>query len=993
MTNFRRIIELNLLALILSTNVCFSFPASSEKQDTSEFIWPSGNKLCEIPFQTTGVKRTLISLNGEWEFCSETNQVNWNKSGLLWNKIIVPGEPAMQGYPVKHNTWYAYRKIIDIPQDYSGTNIVVRFNGVYGQARVWINGNSLCEHQGGFTAWECDLTPYIKAGEKALLVVAFCDRLDDISYASGYAHHPIGGILRNVELIALSTTYISELYSETTFDETYTNSMLSVHISVKGVLKGAKVNIGLRSPDGVQVNLKNNKIDLDKAENGLLQNSIRKPEKWDAEHPNLYELTADISVNGKILSTVHKKVGFRQLEVKDDRLLVNGKPVKLRGACRHDIHPLMGRSTTDEYDLKDVLLAKEANFNFIRTSHYPPSGAFLEYCDKYGIYVEEETAVCFVSSWRSPEYEQFGASQNDTAFTSRYLGQLAEMIERDRNHPSVIIWSLGNESEYGSNFRKEYDYVKMTDKSRPVMFSYPGTTGSDKIYDIMSMHYVSYEGALGQSGLEIRNFSYPGIPVMHDEWAHIPCYNTFTLSSDPEVNDFWGKSLDKMWSGCFTSKGGLGGAIWGMIDETFMLPDTCVGYGQWGIVDTWRRRKPEFWNAKKAYSPVRLVYDKDSIFTPDKDIILDLLNRFDHTNISEVKIICNGKTVLSPSILPHAKGKLTIPGNMVPKGNPLDIAFYSGEMMIDSYTINALPTQTALPAGNEKNTFINVVETTAQVEVTGKDFKVVFDKQNGLISLAVCKGSKIIGNGPYLTLVAKASSLPDQKGDKQVETAGEWKLKVFHFQKTDSVFTAYIHGASGIYPVEFIIRIKVNGEIITSYKIDNNPKTVHEAGIYYNIDKGLDKLQWNRNAYWSYYPEGHLGRSQGMALKLDLNSESEQYRITPGQNWECDSKDFFLFQKTGKRDNWFPVPNDFRSSKLNILTYSLTNQTTGTGILVISDGKLSARSEVNKDGSIKLILLDKVTYDDLNWGNYKQSGNIERPYNSSVKIILVPNMK
>lgn len=991
MTNFQRILGLNLLVLILSTNICFSFPVSSEKQDTSEFIWLFGDQLCEIPFQTTGVTKPLISLNGEWKFCSETNQINWDESGLKWNKIIVPGEPAMQGCSVKHNIWYAYRKTIDIPQDYSGKNVVLRFNGVYGQAKVWVNGKYLREHQGGFTSWECDLTPYVKAGEKASLVVAFCDRLDDISYASGYAHHPVGGILRNVELIALHETFISELYTETTFDDTFTNCMLSVHLSAKGVLKGAKIKIRLNSPNGDPISMKNNEIDLDKTANGLLQNSILEPEKWDAEHPNLYELTADISLDGKIISSVRKKVGFRQIEVKDDQLLVNGKPIKLRGACRHDINPLMGRSTTDEYDLKDVLLAKEANFNFIRTSHYPPSGAFLDYCDKYGIYVEEETAVCFVSTHRSPEYKQFGASQNDTAFTSLYLGQLAEMIERDRNNPSVIIWSLGNESEYGSNFRKESDYIKMTDKSRPVMFSYPGTTGNDKIYDIMSMHYVSYEGNLSQSGLEIRNFSYPGISVMHDEWAHIPCYNAFTLSSDPEVNDFWGESMDKMWSGCFTSKGGLGGAIWGMIDETFMLPDTCVGYGQWGIVDTWRRRKPEFWNAKKAYSPVRLEYDKDSVFAPGKDIVLDLFNRFDQTNISEVKIICNGKTVLSPSILPHVKGNLTIPGNLVLKGKPVDIAFYSGEMMIDRYLINTGTTQTVLPAVDEKNAGINVVETTVQVEVSGERFKVTFNKQSGLISSAFCKGSKIIDNGPYLTLVSKASSLPSQKGDELVETAGKWKLTDFHFQKTDSVFTAIIQGTSGIYPVEFIICINGNGEIITSYKVENNPETVHEVGIYYNTDKGLDKLQWNRNAYWSYYPKGHLGRPQGIALKLDLNSEREQYRIPHSQNWESDSKDFFLFQKTGKRNSWFPVTNDFRSSKLNILTYSLTNQTTGTGILVISDGRLSARSEINADGSVKLILLDKISYDDLDWGNYEQPDNIERPYNSTVNFFLIRN--
>jgi len=983
---FKKLNVFVLLVVILLTNLCFSFPENSENSEVFKSVWPSNDQLSEIPYRIKDVKQSLISLNGEWEFCDETNQENWDRGGLIWNKIIVPGEPAMQGYPIKHDTWYAYRKAIIIPKDFSGKKVALRFNGVYSHAKVWINGIFLREHQGGFTAWECDLTPYVKAGEKANLIVTFSDRMDEISYASGYAKHPIGGILRNVELFALPEAYISEFYAETTFDKSFTKAQLSVNILVKGVQREAKVKISLKSPNGKPIDLKNNEISFGYTAIGSLQNFIQKPEKWDAEHPKLYELTADLILEGKIISSVRKKIGFRQIQVKEDQLLVNGKPVKLRGACRHDMHPLMGRSTTDEYDLKDVLLAKEANMNFIRTSHYPPSRAFLEYCDQYGLYVEEETAICFVSSWRSTGYQPYGASQSDTAFTSRYLGQLAEMIERDRSHPSVIIWSIGNENAYGSNFRKEFDYVKRTDKTRPVMFSYPGNAGEDKIYDIMSMHYVSVEGSLSQYELEIKDFSYPGIPVIHDEWAHVPCYNIYTLSKDPNVHDFWGKSIDKMWAGCFDSKGGAGGAIWGMIDETFMLPDTCVGYGQWGIVDTWRRHKPEFWNTKKAYSPIRLIYDKDSVFIPNKDIIIDLFNRFDHTNISEIKIICNGKIVLSPYILPHERGKLTIPAHLVSKGKSIDLAFYSGKLMIDRYTIKTEPAQTTLFTGKKDD--IRVDETATQVKVSGKDFNVIFDRQNGLISSASCKGTKIIDRGPYLTIVAKPSDLPEKEDAVPTETVGEWKLTDFSFKETDGIFTALVRGKAGTYPVEYTISICGDSRINISYKVENNPEKVHEAGIYFNIDKGLDKLQWKRNSYLSNYPEGHLGRPQGMALKLGKNSEKEQYRVAPKQSWENDTKDFFLFQKTGKRNEWLPVPNDFRSTKLDVLTYALTNQTAGSGILVTSNDQLSARAEVNIDASVKLVLLDRVNYSDINWGNYEPSDQIDRPFIFTVSFSL-----
>ena len=197
------------------------------------------------------------------------------------------------------------------------------------------------------------------------------------------------------------------------------------------------------------------------------------------------------------------QIGFREIEVVGNRFLINGKQVKLRGVCRHEIDPLLGRVSTAEYELKDVLLAKEANVNFIRTSHYPPSDNFLNLCDKYGIYVEDETAVCFVGSHRTAEYYP-GSSESSPDFTDRYLSQLKEMVNNHRNHPSVIIWSIGNENTFGDNFKKSYDWVKASDPTRPVIFSYPGLVpDSIKSYDIISMHYPGIDGRYGA----VRNSS------------------------------------------------------------------------------------------------------------------------------------------------------------------------------------------------------------------------------------------------------------------------------------------------------------------------------------------------------------------------------------------------------------------------------------------------------------------------------------------------------
>jgi hypothetical protein len=375
--------------------------------------------------------------------------------------------------------------------------------------------------------------------------------------------------------------------------------------------------------------------------------------------------------------------------VEGNRFLVNDRQVKLRGACRHDIHPLLGRVSTPDYELKDVLLAKEANINFIRTSHYPPTARFLDLCDEYGLYVEAETAVCFVGSHRTAEYYP-GASESAPDFTDRYLSQLREMVENHRNHPSVIIWSIGNENAFGLNFKSSYDWVKADDPTRPVIFSYPGLVPEDvKATDILSMHYPGVDGSLEQYGKVTEAFGYPGMPVIFDEWAHVACYNGFTVKEDPNVRDFWG-----------------------MIDETFMLPaelpgfndwwgkidskvlpgeyaGRTVGYGEWGIADTWRRKKPEFWNTKKAYSPVRVLKTSYESFQPGQALEVPVYNRFDHTDLNELRIEWSYKGVRStltpPDVAPHAKGSLHVPISAWDADEPVLIDFFDSRgLLVDS---------------------------------------------------------------------------------------------------------------------------------------------------------------------------------------------------------------------------------------------------------------------------------------------------------------------
>ena len=652
-----------------------------------------------------GVEEPVVSLNGTWKFSMAPPEKFWeNEVGFVdWADIQVPGECQMQGFAIKHDQPYAYKKAFTVPADYAGKQIMLHFYGVYSYARVWVNGSFVRDHHGGFTRWSCDLTDLVAPGEEAVLTLEIVDRVDDISYGSGYAKHQIGGILRDVELAALPKQNFKQLYVETDLDEQYRNAELQIFYELRqdapakikvDVLDAAKTRIG-----GIE-----KRVDEPLGEMTL---PVENPKKWDAEHPNLYTLAVTLLENGEEILKTTEQIGFREVQVDGNRLLVNGKPVKLRGACRHDIHPTLGRMTTPEYDLKDVLLAKESNMNFIRTSHYPPSEAFLDYCDEYGIYVEDETAVCFVGSHRTAAYRATGATANDPAYEERYLSQLEEMVENHRNHPSIIIWSIGNENTYGNNFLESYKWVKANDLTRPVIFSYPGNVpDSVQAYEILSMHYPGWRGDLTQYGKTTTGFNYEPMPALFDEWAHVACYNNFELKEDPNVRNFWGQSLDSMWTYLFETEGGLGGAIWCMLDETFMLPEDLegfnqwwgildkniipatyegptVGYGEWGIVDTWRRKKPEFWGTKKAYSPTKIYTRQIDDFQPNEELVVPVHNRFDHTDFSELKIAWeygDQTGVLSQvQLQPHAKGSLVFPANDWKAGEQLHIQFYQND--------------------------------------------------------------------------------------------------------------------------------------------------------------------------------------------------------------------------------------------------------------------------------------------------------------------------
>lgn len=838
--------------------------------------------------ELAGVETPAVLLSGTWQFQYSPDS--------KWDKIQVPGEPAMQGYAIEHDKPFTYRKSFTVPADYAGKHTILRFDGVYSHARLFVNGTFVREHHGGFTRWETDVTPFVRPGKKNEIRLEVTDRLDDISYASGYAHHPIGGILRDVTLFALPETCLYDFYAETHLDAAYEDAVLKIGYS-SPVAGGAEVAYTLTEPSGRRYPLVQSRFPLEEGGN-MNELPVKNPLKWDAEHPNLYTLTITLSKDGKEIGRFDRRIGFRDVKIEKDRMLVNGMPVKLRGACRHDIHPTLGRTTTAELDSLDVILFKRSNMNFVRTSHYPPTERFLEYCDRYGIYVESETAVCFVDTYRQKNYAP-GKTQDSAEFTPRYLSQCREMVKSFRSHPSILFWSIGNESVYGTNFQQCWDWVKATDKTRPVIFSYPGSVGEKKpVYDILSMHYQDVNGNLNQWNRSTHGFQGEGIPAPFDEWAHPACYTYATLQEDPNIREFWGHSIERMWSGLFDAPGGLGGAIWGYVDETFMLPEPkvgtafwkefartakpedyqgkCVGYGEWGIVDVWRREKPEFWATKKAYSPVRLMTTEVASFLSGQRLLLPLYNRFDHTDLDEIKIRYTYKGVEkelpAPSIAPHQKGLLVIPAEAWEEGELLSICFYTatGELL-DAEQVSLGSDYHVRLADSEAspvNGVLQVEETAGMMTIKGDGFEIPFSKETGLISNATSKGQVIIEKGPFLHLDINLNHLTGaevrKSARKFLTSDSDWKKQSLTYTRKEGAVEVALSGFYQDVQTDILIRISPAGEMNVSYVVAGQPNGyLRETGLSFYLPERLDYLQWERKGMWSCYPEGAFAGNTG----------------------------------------------------------------------------------------------------------------------------------
>ena len=649
----------------------------------------------------TPEKADYLSLNGMWRFNlvpepsvrpGEGDFWGNDADVSAWDNIEVPSCWEMKGYdlPLYVNVEYAflnnppyitnkvegvgdnpvgsYRRTFTLPQGWDAKNVFLHFDGLYSAAFVWVNGEYVGYTQGGNNDHEFDISSHVRTGENNISVQVF--RWSDASYLEGQDMFHMSGLHRDVYLYATPKTFVSDHYITSTLNGAYDGGSMNVALEIDnrgGEAATKVVEVELVAPDGKVVASKNERVEMAAGVTSVKKNvafdALSSLLPWTSETPNLYTVVVrqkDAAGNEEMVFST--KYGFRHIEIKNGVVLINGQRVYFKGVNTQDTHPIYGRTMDIATMLKDIELMKQANVNLVRTSHYPRAAKMYAMFDYYGLYVMDEADVECHKSWTD---KKDNSISSDPTWQAQYVDRTVRMVIRDRNHPSVVFWSLGNESGTGVNFDATYSATKALD-SRPVHYEGYSNINSAKNTDMDSKMYPNLDYTRNHC-----NSSIGGEPFFLCEYAHA-------------MGNAVG-NLQDYWDIIEGSNYGIGGCIWDWVDQSIYdpqaikngmldkngFPHYTTGYdypgphqGNFcnnGVITADRAWTAKLTEVKKVYQNVKFTYNAGKVMLKNKYNFINLKDFFDLRYV----LLCDGvaveeKTVEIPSILPGATGAVTL---------------------------------------------------------------------------------------------------------------------------------------------------------------------------------------------------------------------------------------------------------------------------------------------------------------------------------------------
>ena len=506
-------------------------------QTGREWQDPAINEINRLPMRAAFDAGERLSLDGVWRFdwvrdAGERPEGIWRTDydDKAWGRMPVPGMWELNGYgdPIYVNVGYAwrgnyannpplvpeaenhvgsYRRTFSVPAAWAGKQITLSIGSATSNVYVWINGKFVGYSEDSKLAADFDVTKFVRPGENLIALQMF--RWSDGTYLEDQDFWRFSGIARGVALTARDRAHLQDIHITPALDADYRDGVLRVEMQTTPQVKGLVVRLLDAAGDAVA-----REALTPSAGRATCELAVENPAKWTAETPNLYTLEVGVLDGGKrVTETVAQAVGFRTVEIKGGQLLLNGQPILIKGVDRHEIDPLTGYVVSRERMIEDIRIMKELNVNAVRTCHYPDDPVWYDLCDRYGIYVLDEANIESHGMGYGPE-----TLAKNPLYARAHLERNSRMVERDRNHPSVIIWSLGNEAGMGPNFEACYRWIKENEPSRPVHYEQALGNRSEidkkEFTDIACPMYADYEWC--------RRYceSNPSKPLIQCEYAH-----------------------------------------------------------------------------------------------------------------------------------------------------------------------------------------------------------------------------------------------------------------------------------------------------------------------------------------------------------------------------------------------------------------------------------------------------------------------------------------
>lgn len=703
-----------LAAVMLGTASTAAFVLAQESGNRPEWENPQVNEIDRLPMRTSffayetpeaaerddrRASTRFLSLNGEWAFRWARNpeqrpagfqDPDFDVSG--WGRIAVPGNWELQGFDIPHyvnieyvfpanqpflpkdyNPVGSYRRDFTVPAGWAGQQVILHLGAVNSAYYVWVNGKRAGYSEDAKLPAEFDVTALLKAGRNTIAIEAY--RFSDGSYLEDQDMWSLSGIERDVFLFARPPEHIADLRIDAGLGADNATGALAVSFDLSAAAQAAGTRIALRLlEEGREIHsrppqkVRGVRFDLSASLAGIAP--------WSAETPKLYTLEATLSDStGKVIEVIRRQIGFRNVAVSNGLLTVNGQPVTIRGVNRHEHDPATGRVMSRERMEQDVRLMKQLNVNSVRTAHYPNDPYLYELADKYGLYVMDEANI------ESHEYMQMGDQAKlpltradfqlgfKPEWELAHLQRIERMVQRDRNHPSIIMWSLGNEAGIGPTFEKAATLVKQMDPTRPVTYGGYGTVETHTPLDYSEVYTPMYDSIAEMVDYARSDHKQP---MVQAEYAHA------MGNSLGNFQDYW----DAIYAYPTRLQGGY---VWDWVDQTLYKTDAqgrrFFAYGgdfgesprpdsdnflANGIVQSDRTLNPHAWELKKVYQPMAF-----RLSAPGR---VEVINRHDFLSLNgfdfrwrlEADGLSVGEGDLAvPDIVARSSGVVTLPAEAI----------------------------------------------------------------------------------------------------------------------------------------------------------------------------------------------------------------------------------------------------------------------------------------------------------------------------------------